>query len=1257
MKRDDTILVVDDLEVNRAVICSIFESKCNVIEAENGRQALDILANNPGINVILLDIIMPDMDGYQVLQSMNDSGLIDQIPVVVITSEVSAEVELLSFDLGARDIILKPFEPVVVKRRVDNIIELYRHKLHLEELVKDQATKLNKSNEIIVDALSSVIESRSLESGQHIFRIRMFTKILLQEIAKQENDYRLSHHEIELIASASSMHDIGKIAIPDSILNKPGRLTKEEFEIMKTHTTTGCKILKSLDKMSDKEYLLYAYNICRYHHERFDGNGYPDGLSGDNIPLCAQAVSVADAYDALTTDRVYKSAYPHKKAMDMILHGECGVFNPKILKCLVNVGGAFESLSKEYADGSFIYPYDETAATLVSAEPDPFLLNESNQARLRALLKYIGCAAIEFDLNTEYFGVLYTPEQELDIFKDYGRFSGRSEFMSSFINNYVHPDDVESVLDFIALRYKDFYEETHAGLSHEFQVLDPDSGVYYPYRATFLHLKTDSPKERRAVILLKNISAEQGVRKASTQDTGILEALQSNCTMTAVIDLTKDTYQILHAGGRGESASGLTVSYSKIVRELAHNKVHPDDKKHFLEDFSLDHMRRYFSGRRSKTVLYRYLGDDRQYYWRENTLVKNNSFGEGDTLVYSLIRFAGSSESQQTETARRNIIFGREIYPVLLDRFKDIIFEYDLKKGTTYYSSGFEEKFGIRSPSNLQELYSSAKSRISKEDLDEYLNSIKDLDSSDDVRDIEFRYMNTQGNYIWCRKRFFITRDENGIAVKVNGIMTDVDRYKRENAILKVKSQTDQLTGLYNKITVQDMIEEALTSSTGGSVHALFILDIDNFKIVNDIYGHLTGDKTLEKISNQISSIFENDGIIGRIGGDEFVVLLKNIPDAAFARDKAQLLLDRLNEILSSFYKTTSISVSIGISFYPHDSGDFYDLFTKADLALYEAKRLGKSQWRVYNESMNANASLLKLTPTPLRGEQELVDDFNIQLLRNFYTCKDIDEGIQVVFDAVARYCGLSHIFLYETYNGVKKLHEWNAAAGQRYYDITKLTANAQDEASLESMRDESGLMSLPDTAALPPAFRKYFEDTQITALLHANVTDGHMKYGYVGFAEHEQPHNWTKQEKAVCLFLAENAAFVYLKTKYLESMEEKYTLSNLYFNQIDAVGYVIDETFAIIEANRSLREKMTFENGIKCYKLFQNGEKPCTDCPVLKLNKSCRLASSHIYIEPYGGEVKVTASEFGLGQRQNAYLITLSKLDRDEMKKSIDKI
>ncbi len=328
MMKRDTILIVDDMEVNRAILHGVFETQYNLLEAENGEQALLLLEAYHGqIAALLLDLMMPVMNGYQVMEEMRERGEFTDVPVVVITAEDSVEHEVRAFDLGASDIVKKPFEPHVVKRRIQNIIELNLHRLNQEELIAEQAARLRESNAVMIDALSSIIEYRSVETGQHIQRIRMFAKVLLEDVSRCYAEYGLNERNIDMIASALSMHDIGKIAIPDSILNKPGRLTPEEFEIMKTHSVKGCEILAGLDRMSDQEYLQYAYNICRYHHERWDGSGYPDGLKGDSIPVCAQVVGIADCYDALTTDRVYRKALPAGQAVNMILNGECGAFS------------------------------------------------------------------------------------------------------------------------------------------------------------------------------------------------------------------------------------------------------------------------------------------------------------------------------------------------------------------------------------------------------------------------------------------------------------------------------------------------------------------------------------------------------------------------------------------------------------------------------------------------------------------------------------------------------------------------------------------------------------------------------------------------------------------------------------------------------------------------------------------------------------------------------------------------------------------
>lgn len=342
LKNKKKLLVVDDIELNRMILTDLFEENYEVLEAENGRIALNLISlHRDELAIVLLDLVMPVMDGFEVLKQMQESGLINSIPVILITGENDDEKTLTGYQLGVADLINKPFNSDIVFRRVSNVIALYNNKRNLEEKLREQkeelekqASRLRQANQFVIDALSTTVEFRDQESGDHINRIRMLTKILLQAIKKQ---YPLSDEDIEIISNAAVVHDIGKIAIPDKILLKPGRLTVEEFEIMKTHTTRGCEILSKLDYIQDRQYYKYCYEICRHHHERWDGKGYPDGLKGDEISIWAQATSLADVYDALTSERVYKGAYSHDEAVKMILNGECGEFNPVMLGCFTEV--------------------------------------------------------------------------------------------------------------------------------------------------------------------------------------------------------------------------------------------------------------------------------------------------------------------------------------------------------------------------------------------------------------------------------------------------------------------------------------------------------------------------------------------------------------------------------------------------------------------------------------------------------------------------------------------------------------------------------------------------------------------------------------------------------------------------------------------------------------------------------------------------------------------------------------------------------
>lgn len=355
MKKQDTILIVDDMEVNRAVLCELFRERHEVCEAENGRQAIDILrAMSDSIVIVLLDIMMPEMNGFDVLRQMRTEGLLQHTAVVLITGENILEYKKEGYELGVSDVIGKPFDSMVVMRRVENIIELYQHKNQLETMVvaqnkrlKQQAQKLKEYNNYLIDTLSTVVEFRSMESGKHIMHIRTLAKTLLEYVSAC-CDLGYGGDTIEAISSASVLHDVGKITIPDSILLKPGKLSVAEFEIMKTHTTRGCEILNSLEAIKDETYYKYCYDICRFHHERWDGNGYPDGLKGTEIPIWAQVVSIADIYDALVSERVYKAAFSHETAMKMIFDGECGAFSPDLLNCLLLAQNRFKQISSDY---------------------------------------------------------------------------------------------------------------------------------------------------------------------------------------------------------------------------------------------------------------------------------------------------------------------------------------------------------------------------------------------------------------------------------------------------------------------------------------------------------------------------------------------------------------------------------------------------------------------------------------------------------------------------------------------------------------------------------------------------------------------------------------------------------------------------------------------------------------------------------------------------------------------------------------------
>ena len=343
------ILLVDDSAINRMMLTEILGDSYHILEAENGRECMEKLQAEAGnIALVLLDINMPVMDGFEVLKAMNANHTIEDIPVIMISSEDSDAAIRRSYELGASDYVNRPFDARIVYRRVTNTIKLYAKQRRLVQMVSEQIRARENNTDMLVGVLSHIVEFRNGESGAHVRHIRIITELLLRRLLEISSRYSITAEQQDMIPLASALHDIGKIGIDEKILNKPGRLTPEEFEVMKTHSMLGAKMLHDLDNFAEQPLLQTAYEIARWHHERWDGRGYPDGLKGDEIPISAQLVSLADVYDALTSERCYKKAFSHEKAVQMILNGECGVFDPLLLQCLTDIQDDLKEKLQQY---------------------------------------------------------------------------------------------------------------------------------------------------------------------------------------------------------------------------------------------------------------------------------------------------------------------------------------------------------------------------------------------------------------------------------------------------------------------------------------------------------------------------------------------------------------------------------------------------------------------------------------------------------------------------------------------------------------------------------------------------------------------------------------------------------------------------------------------------------------------------------------------------------------------------------------------
>lgn len=404
-EKNARILIVDDSEMNRDMLSDMLSDDYDIVEAADGEEALSILKERVyDIDLVLLDIIMPAVDGFGVLDVMKRYHWIDNTPVIMISSETSQSYIRKAFELGVTDYIIRPFDSFIIHKRVSNTLMLYRKQKKLLSALEEQVYKNEKNNSMMINVLAHIVEFRNGESGMHVHHIKQLTSILLQNLIEKTDKYHLTENDILLISTASSLHDIGKISIDDKILNKPGRLTAEEFEVIKTHSVIGAEMLNDLHNTHNYPLFDKAYEICRWHHERYDGKGYPDGLKGEEIPISAQVTSLADVYDALTSNRCYKKAFSHEKAMEMILDGQCGAFNPVLLQCLKDcekqiLAEFSDSIDTTQDDRLLIRATEELVENKISSDKIDFSAHLPIAARDRWNFFSDGSGEIQFEYD------------------------------------------------------------------------------------------------------------------------------------------------------------------------------------------------------------------------------------------------------------------------------------------------------------------------------------------------------------------------------------------------------------------------------------------------------------------------------------------------------------------------------------------------------------------------------------------------------------------------------------------------------------------------------------------------------------------------------------------------------------------------------------------------------------------------------------------------------------------------------------------
>jgi len=675
MVKHDTLLICSGSRESRQTLRHVFSDTFHLLEAGDVSQLSLLLNQNlTCIAAVILDISTGNGPETQWLEDRESRTLLGNLPVILLVKADTPAAVNQAFGLGAADVIPLGYDSYAMLHRVENIVDLHLHKQHLEAMVEEQKQILRHTSDTMVDALSSIIEYRSVETGQHVLRIRYFTRVLLEEVAKCCPEYGLTQQIIDIICSASALHDIGKIAIPDSILMKPGALTAEERKAMQTHTLTGCRIIETLEHMADKEYLRYAHNICHYHHERWDGSGYPEGIQGEAIPICAQVVGLADVYDALTSRRVYKDAYSFSKAVNMIFRGECGVFSPKLLECFKHVAHRFEELASEYADGKAA-PREPLKTELPLPEFQGFSdAIERIRGKYFALVHYINGLLIELDMDRRLFHLIYNPYPELSFFQEADSLEQIEEMLTV---RFVHPEDREAMDRFLEQEIGSFLDKGQRRASFRIRARGtvPEGDLF---ELTLMRINPLDNSRRTLAVL---------ARKLPARETGDREQISVPLEGTYLCR-NDQNFTLLQMGRAHEHLAGYSL---REIQEQFDGKLlelaHPEDRDMIRREFT-----RQLRAGTEVRLEFRIVQKDGSVRWvyNQSTLVTDPQGQEAISSFLVDIQNLHREDNLLQEKLQR--------YEMILAQTENVLFEWDMTTDAISFSNTWEKIFGYQVP-------------------------------------------------------------------------------------------------------------------------------------------------------------------------------------------------------------------------------------------------------------------------------------------------------------------------------------------------------------------------------------------------------------------------------------------------------------------------------------------------------------------------------------------------------------------------------